>query len=601
MLNYRLMSALSPNNLWRPSVLKTVNCQKLLLPKVMRTLLPSAITIPFIVAIALLSGCREQQEQPEKQAPEAAYITVKTEAVAVVNELSGRLESFRNSDVRARVAGVLEKRLFNEGSDVKKGDKLFIIDPRSYEAAVQHASAALARAEANFMQADLKYRRYTPLAEISAVSKQEYDDAMAAQKQAAADVVSAKAALVNAKLDLEYATVLAPISGRIGRAMVTEGALVGQGEVTLLAVIQQIDPIYLNLTQSSAELLQLQQAMREGLLKGVSEEGLKVSLVMEDGTPYPHSGKLLFSDITVDPSTGEISIRALFPNPDGVLLPGMYVRGRLEQAVNENAIIIPKQAVQRSTEGSTVFVIGKNNIAEVRRIKTGASHQEKWVVLEGLNTGDKVIVEGIQKIRAGAPVIPVPWEKASQPQPETETAAAKDAPDNVNASSPGNEASLPEQPADKPQKEPETVTPDTPAIAGESHTSAKKTAPAENTNPDQDTTRANAPKPANAAKAALPAPPSGTAPAADKPAKNTAAPAEKPPAAKPAAAPVKKKEPVQEKAKNNPPVTGKPTQALRTLPAEQPAISRNGDKKPLPPEKLTPAQETELPASTAKE
>lgn len=566
----------------------------------MKTLLSSAFAAPFIIVLTLLSGCREQQQQ-EKPAPEAAYIVVKTETVAVVNELSGRLESFRNSDVRARVAGVLEKRLFNEGSDVKKGDKLFIIDPRSYEAAVQHARAALARAEANFMQADLKYRRYIPLAEISAVSKQEYDDAMAAQKQAAADVVSAKAALVNAKLDLEYATVLAPISGRIGRAMVTEGALVGQGEVTLLAVIQQIDPIYLNLTQSSAELLQLQQAMRKGLLKGASEEGLKVSLVMEDGTPYPHSGKLLFSDITVDPSTGEISIRALFPNPDGVLLPGMYVRGRLEQAVNENAITVPKQAVQRSTEGSTVFVIDKNNIAEIRRIKTGASCQEKWVVLEGLNTGDKVIVEGIQKVRAGTPVIPVPWEKAAHPETDT-TAAQESSQDNVNTS-PENEAPPPEPASGQTQQKAETAAPDTPVQSNKNDGAAEKTVPAENTQPDKNAVKTDAPrpKPAAAANAVLPAPPSAAMPANDKPAKNTAAPTEKLSAAKPATAPVKKKEPVQEKAKNTPPVTGKPTEALRTLPADQPAASRTDGKKPLPPEKLTPAPETELPASTAKE
>ncbi len=364
----------------------------------------------FAIFISLLFGCKEK-EQKEQKAPEVAYVEVKPEKIAVINELSGRLESYRNSDVRARVAGVLEKRLFEEGSDVKKGDKLFIIDPRSYEASVQNAKAALARAEANLMQANLKYKRYIPLVKISAVSKQEFDDAFAAQKQAAADVAAAKAELTNAKLNLEYSTVLAPISGRIGRSIVTEGALVGQSEVTLLAVIQQIDPIYLNLTQSSTELLRLQQAMKQGLLKNASEEGLKVTLIMEDGTPYPHSGKLLFSDISVDPSTGEISIRALFPNPERILLPGMYVRGRMEQAINENAITIPKQAVQRSTEGSTVYIINKDNIAEIRGVKTGASHGEKWVILEGLKTGDRVAVEGIQKIRPGNPVNPVLWEK----------------------------------------------------------------------------------------------------------------------------------------------------------------------------------------------
>lgn len=389
-----------------------------------------------IVCAFLLSGCKDKPA-PVKQAPEVAYVVIEPEEVAVINELSGRLESYRNSDVRARVAGVLEKRLFEEGADINKGDKLFIIDPRSYEASVQNARAALARAEANFMQADLKYKRYIPLVKISAVSKQEYDDALAAQRQAAADVASAKAALVNAKLDLEYSTVLAPISGRIGRSMVTEGALVGQGEVTLLAVIQQIDPIYLNLTQSSAELLQLQQAVRKGVLKNASEEGLKVTLIMEDGTPYTHQGKLIFSDITVDPSTGEISIRALFPNPDKILLPGMYVRGRMEQAINENAITVPKQAVQRSAEGSTVYVINKDDIAEVRNVKTGASYHEKWVVLNGLKAGDKVVVEGIQKVKPGYPVTPVLWQKNTQQEnieksaPDAKTADNTSTPDTL--------------------------------------------------------------------------------------------------------------------------------------------------------------------------
>ncbi len=461
----------------------------------------------LVFSLFLFTGCKEQAQKAQ-QAPEASYIVIQTEEVAVINELSGRLESYRNSDVRARVAGVLEKRLFEEGSNVAKGEKLFIIDPRSYEASVQNAKAALARAEANFMQADLRYKRYIPLVEISAVSKQEYDDAQAVQKQAAADVASAKAALINAKLDLEYSSVLAPISGRIGRAMVTEGALVGQREVTLLATIQQIDPIYLNLTQSSAELLRLQQAMRKGILKGASEEGLKVSLVIEDGTPYPHQGKLLFSDITVDSSTGEISIRALFPNPDGILLPGMYVRGQLEQAINENAITVPKQAVQRSTEGATVFVINKDNVAEVRRVQTGASFQEKWVILDGLNVGDKVIIEGIQKVKPGAPVTPVAWEKGSRPAAAdaanatpngntseapgstakpaeaatTPQAAAKTRPEekgNVeNAARPDEKAGAPNMPTASP-------TPDMRALPAEKAGSAGNTAPAPASPPEK--------------------------------------------------------------------------------------------------------------------
>lgn len=523
----------------------------------------------LVFSLFLLSGCKDQPKQAQ-QAPEAAYIVIQTEQVAVINELSGRLESFRNSDVRARVAGVLEKRLFEEGTDVKQGEKLFIIDPRSYEASVQNARAALARAEANFMQADLKYKRYIPLVEISAVSKQEYDDALAAQKQAAADVASAKAALINAKLDLEYSTVLAPISGRIGRSIVTEGALVGQGEVTLLAVIQQIDPIYLNLTQSSAELLQLQQAMRKGVLKGASEEGLKVTLIMEDGTPYLHPGKLLFSDITVDPSTGEISIRALFPNPDGILLPGMYVRGQLEQAINENAITVPKQAVQRSTEGSTVFVINKDNVAEIRRVQTGASYQEKWVVLDGLNVGDKVIIEGIQKVRPGSPVSPVVWEKEVKPTPATETAtvAEKDAAPNEAA-----EATTPAA----------TETPQTAAKpAGDEK--AEATAPIK---PEEKTIAPEPVKAAEKPEVAKSADSQKPAPSPQKKAQEKTKPA-----------PVKPADAEKKGETRQAPVTAKPTQAMRTLPAEKAAAQTDNAEtaKTAPPD-----QSTASPAGAQKE
>lgn len=508
---------------------------------------------PLLSALVLflsLSGCKDKAPQAPV-APEVAYVDIATEEVAVINQLSGRLESFRNADVRARVAGVLEKRLFEEGSDVKKGETLFIIDPRSYQASVQNAKAALARAEANFMQADLKYKRYIPLVEISAVSKQEFDDAHAAQKQAAADVASAKAALINAKLDLEYSTVLAPISGRIGRAIVTEGALVGQGEVTLLAVIQQIDPIYLNLTQSSAELLQLQQAMKNGQLKGASEEGLNVTLIMEDGSTYAHPGKLLFSDITVDPSTGEISIRALFPNPDKLLLPGMYVRGQLEQAINENAITIPKQAVQRSTEGSTVFVINQDNVAEVRRVQTGASYQEKWVVLDGLKVGDRVIVEGLQKVRPGFPVTPVLWEKQTPPGPATDSSMEKS-----------------EAATEKPAPEPEVT-----------KTADEKKEP-EQAKPVEEVKPVEEAKPAGSSPPAGPVKPAGKdqPAAAPKPAEKTK-PAEK---NKPATT-----DKAAQKTTSTSLIT-KPTEAMRTV---QPQAEKNtGPQKNSPPAPVTASQ-----------
>lgn len=379
-----------------------------------------------LIAVSLLSACGDKAAPPA-QLPEAAYVTIAPETRAVENELPGRLESYRTAEVRARVPGIVLKRTFEEGAFVKQGQVLFRIDPRSYQASVQNAKAALSRAEANKVQADLKLKRYKPLVEINAISKQEYDDAIAAAKQASADVESAKATLINNKLDLEYATVTAPISGRIGRAMVTEGALVGQNETTLLATIQQINPIYLNLTQSSAELLKLRQMMQSGMLTGTEKKGLDVTMVMEDGSIYPKTGKLLFSDISVDPTTGELALRALFPNPDNMLLPGMFVRARLQQAIDKNAITVPQQAVTHSNDGSSVMVINSENKAEVRSVKTGAAVGNRWVVLEGLQPGDKVIVEGLQKVRPGAPVNPVEWVDPMAPAKAPAEETAKDA------------------------------------------------------------------------------------------------------------------------------------------------------------------------------
>lgn len=378
-----------------------------------------------ILLVSLLSACGDKTAPPA-QLPEAAFVTIAPEKRAVENELPGRLESYRTAEVRARVPGIILKRTFEEGAFVKQGQVLFKIDPRSYQASVQNAKAALSRAEANKIQADLKLQRYKPLVEINAISKQEYDDAIAAAKQASADVEAAKANLVNNKLNLEYATVTAPISGRIGRAMVTEGALVGQNEATLLATIQQINPIYLNLTQSSAELLKLRKMMQSGMLAGTAKSGLDVTMVMEDGTIYPRTGKLLFSDISVDPTTGELALRALFPNPDNMLLPGMFVRARLQQAINENAITVPQQAVMHSNDGSTVMVINKDNQAEVRSVKIGAAAGNRWIVTEGLQPGDRVIVEGLQKVRPGSPVNPVEWVDPMAPASAPAEEAASD-------------------------------------------------------------------------------------------------------------------------------------------------------------------------------
>jgi membrane fusion protein (multidrug efflux system) len=343
-------------------------------------------------------------------------VTIKAAPLGVTNELPGRIESTRVADVRARVPGIVLKRTFREGSDVKAGQTLFQIDPAQFKAAYNSADAQVQRAEATLLQMQLKEGRYKPLVATSAVSKQEYDDVVAAARQAAADLAAAKAARVTARLSLGYATVTAPISGRIGRALVTEGALVGQNEATLLATVQQLDPIYVNLTQSSTELLDLQRALSSGRLKGANKGQLKVTLLTEDGQEYPRAGKLLFSDVSVDPSSGAVTLRAEVPNPDHLLLPGMYVRARVEQAINEKAITVPQQAVTRTPDGAAVMVVDANNKVVPRPVETGNSEGNSWVINKGLKDGDQVIVEGLQKVQPGATVKAVPWQKAG-PQP----------------------------------------------------------------------------------------------------------------------------------------------------------------------------------------
>lgn len=374
--------------------------------------------ILIVAVLAAFAGCGQKQSaQPGAAMPpgEVSVVTIAPEHVTVINELPGRLEATRIAEVRARVAGIILKRNFREGSEVKAGDALYHIDPATFKASYDSAQATLT-------QATLKVQRYKPLVEVNAVSKQEYDDAVAAQKQA-------EAAMQIAGLDLGYTTVTSPISGRIGRALVTEGALVGQGEATRLAVVQQLDPIYVNLTQSSTDLLKLQQAMAAGQLKMMGRDKARVSLVTEDGRPYPLPGKLLFSDVSVDATTGSVTLRAIFPNPDRTLLPGMYVRARLEQAVNERAIVIPQQAVMRDQNGASVFVVGADDKVVARPVKTGAAQGNDWVITDGLKNGDRVIVEGLQKTRPGAPVKPVPWQgpvgKADARTPAGQNAATK--------------------------------------------------------------------------------------------------------------------------------------------------------------------------------
>ncbi|HUP06664.1 MAG TPA: efflux RND transporter periplasmic adaptor subunit [Caldimonas sp.] len=354
--------------------------------------------------------------------PEVGVVTVRTQPVALSNELPGRVEALRTAQVRARAAGILLKRLFVEGSDVKAGQKLFLIDPAPYQAALATAQATLARAQANLVQATSQAQRYKPLVAEHAVSEQEYVAAVAAQKQGEADVAAGKAAVQTAQINLSYATVVAPISGRIGRALVTEGALVGQGEATPLATIQQVDPTYVNFTQSTTEVLQLRRDLASGKLKHASgAEAASVRLVLEDGSVYPQAGRLLFTDLTVDPTSGQVTLRAEVPNPGVMLLPGMYVRVRLEQAEAANGILVPQQAVQRGASGDAVMVVAPDGKVSPRPVKIGTAVGGQWVVLDGLKPGEMVMVDGFQKLRGNAPVKPVPWQPPAASGPAMAT------------------------------------------------------------------------------------------------------------------------------------------------------------------------------------
>ena len=336
-------------------------------------------------------------------------VSVSPGDLGLVTELPGRLEASRVAQVRARAAGILQKQLFVEGSDVRAGQPLFQIDASPYQATLASAEAALAKAEANLMQASAQAERFIPLIEAKAISQQEFIVAQAVHKQAQADVAVGKAAVQTARINLNYATVTAPISGRIGRALVTEGALVGQGEATQLAVIQQIDPLYVNFTQSAAEVMKLRRALDGGQLKRASNQAASVRLVLEDGTEYARSGRLLFSDLTVDATSGQITLRAEVPNPGAALLPGLYVRVRLEQAQAGNAITLPQQAVARSPQGDSVMVVSEQGKVSPRPVKVGGQQNGQWVILDGLKAGEQVMVDGFQKLRGDAPVKAEPW------------------------------------------------------------------------------------------------------------------------------------------------------------------------------------------------
>jgi membrane fusion protein (multidrug efflux system) len=379
-----------------------------------------------LTALSLLSACGPKTAAapgpggPQMPAPEVGVITTKIEPVALQTELPARVEAIRTAQVRARINGVVLKRLFTEGSEVKQGQSLFQIDPEPYQAQLNSAQAALGKAQANLAQTAAQAERYKPLVAANAVSKQEYTNVVAAQKQSEADVAAAKAQVRIAQINTGYANVYAPISGRIGRQLVTEGALVSATEATQLALIQQTDKVYLNITQSASDLQRLRSSAG-----GKAHGDVPVSVVLDDGSELPQKGRLLFSDVTVDPSSGQVTLRAQVPNPDNLLLPGQYVRARLSQSQLPAGILVPQQAVTRGgAQGDIVTIVGADGKPSPRTVKIGSQQGASWVVLDGLKAGEQVMVDGFQKIQMmppGTPVKAVPW---TAPAPAAAPAAA---------------------------------------------------------------------------------------------------------------------------------------------------------------------------------
>lgn len=366
--------------------------------------------ISLVVLVPGLSACDDVVSEQAAVPPKVSVITLQPSAKPYMRELPGRIAPTRVAEVRARVAGIVMERSFQQGSDVKAGDVLYRIDPQRFEVELVAAEAALAKAQAALDQADLQYKRIEKLISGQAASQAQFESATAARRQAQADVAARTADVMRARIELDRTSVRSPIDGRIGRALVTEGALVGQSEATHLATVQQLDPVYADFTQSVGELNELRRDLDSGAIEQIAPNAAKVRLVLDDGSLYSHPGRLLFSDASVDPSTGQVALRGEFPNPKGELLPGMYVRVQIEYGVDVDALAIPQQAVQRSDSGaSEVYVVGTGNRAVLRPTRVGRVVEDHWLVLDGLKPGEQVIVEGFQKFAAGDVIDPVPW------------------------------------------------------------------------------------------------------------------------------------------------------------------------------------------------
>ncbi len=368
--------------------------------------------IGLLVTSLSMTGCGKESNAvvPKSGPPEVGIVVIEPKPVTLTTELSGRTSAYLIAEVRPQVGGIIQKRLFTEGADVKAGEILYQIDPATYQAAYNSAKAALAKAEANLIPAQLKAERFEELVKIQAVSRQDHDNATAALKQAEADVESAKAAVEAAWINLAYTRVVAPISGRIGKSTVTTGALVTASQPTALATIQQLNPMYVDVTQSSAEMLRLKQAWASGQIKKTGPNQTKVRLMLEDSTPYSLEGTLKFSDVTVDQSTGSITLRTVFPNPKQTLLPGMFVRAIIQEGVADQAILIPQQGVSRNPKGESIaLVVDDAGTVQQRLLTLNRAVGDQWLVSSGLSGGDRLIVEGVQKARPGTSVKAVPF------------------------------------------------------------------------------------------------------------------------------------------------------------------------------------------------
>ena len=374
-------------------------------------------------AALMIGGCQRKKQSPPPL-PEVAVVTVQPEQTVLTTELPGRTSAFLVAEIRPQINGIIQKRLFTEGSDVKAGQVLYQIDPAPFQATLNNARAALKRSEASLPSLRLRVERYKDLLESKAVSQQEYDDAVSSFNQAEADVQYWKATVETARINLGYTSVTAPISGRIGKSNVTDGALVMAYQATPMSTIQQLDPIYVDVPQSTTELLRLNRRMESGHFKLNETDQNNVKLITEDGSAYPLEGTLQFRDVTVEPTTGSITLRIIFPNPRGVLLPGMFVRVVVQEGIQEQAVLVPQQAVSRDQKGNPLaMIVDANDVVQPRILVLDRAIKDKWLVLSGLNFGDRVIVEGMQKVRPKTSVKVVPFDAGSKnaAQPGTQT------------------------------------------------------------------------------------------------------------------------------------------------------------------------------------